>query len=72
VLCNNKGKSALHMAAQYCESLEVLQTVLQIDHSLTKKRVNGPYNDIETTPLGLLCGRSVKVIYNGVLQCMCQ
>jgi hypothetical protein len=77
------------MVAQYCESLEVLQSVLQIDHSLTKRRVVGPY-DIKTTPLGLLCGRSefpsfnkmlsclievdssVRVIYNGVIQCMRQ
>jgi hypothetical protein len=84
--CRKKGP----MVAQYCESLEVLQNILQIDHLLTKKRVNGPYYDIETTPLGLLCGRSeftlfhkmlsclievdstVKVIYDGVLQCMCQ
>jgi hypothetical protein len=58
VLSDHGGKSALHMVAQYSESLDVLQSVLQIDHSLTKKWVNGPYDDIKTAPLGLLCGRS--------------
>jgi hypothetical protein len=66
----------------------VLQSVLKIDPSLTKKRVYGPYNGFETTSLGLLCGRSefsslhkmllcfsevdstVKVIHDGVTQCM--
>jgi ankyrin repeat protein len=90
VLCDYTGKSALHYVAQYSESLEMLQIVLQIDHSLTQKRVVGPYDDIETAPLGLLCGRSdfssfrkmflclievdntVKVIYDGVTQCIRQ
>jgi ankyrin repeat protein len=90
VLCDHSGKSALHMVAQYSESLEVLQSILQIDHSLTSKMVDGPYGEIKTTPLGLLCGRSefpsfqdmvsclididstVKVIYDGVDQCIRQ
>jgi hypothetical protein len=41
VLCDREGKSAFHMVAQYSESLEVLQSVLLIDYSLTKKRVEG-------------------------------
>jgi hypothetical protein len=56
VLCDHLGKSALHMIAQYSESLEVLQRVLQIDHTLTTKRVLGPFEDF-TTALGFLCGR---------------
>jgi hypothetical protein len=39
MLCDHEGKSALHMVVQYSESLEVLQSVLQIDHSPTKKSV---------------------------------
>jgi ankyrin repeat protein len=88
VLCDYTGNSALHMVAQYSESLEMLQSVLQIDHSLTKKRVIGPSG--LTAPLGFLCGRSdfssfhkmllclievdstVSVIYDGVTQCMRQ
>jgi hypothetical protein len=53
VLCGHEGKPALLMVAQYCESLEVLQSVLQIDHSLTKKKGDGQYNQ-KCAPLGLL------------------
>jgi hypothetical protein len=75
VLCDHEGKSSLHMVAQYSESLEVLQSVLQVDHSLTKKKVIGPYvvgpyDDIETTPLGLLCGRSESPSFHEMLLCL--
>jgi hypothetical protein len=70
VLCDYTGKAALHMVAQYSESLEVLQIVLQIDHSLTKKRVVGPYNDIKTAPLGLLCGRCEFPSFHKMLSCL--
>jgi hypothetical protein len=62
VLCDRDGKSALHMVAQYSENREVLQSVLQIDHSLTKKKVaNMAY------PLGLLCGRSEFLSFQKML-----
>jgi ankyrin repeat protein len=70
VLCDHEGWSALHAVAHFSESLEVLQSVLQIDHSLTKKRVNGPYDDLETTPLGLLCGRSEFPSFHKMLSCL--
>jgi hypothetical protein len=73
------------MVALYSESLEVLQSVLQIDHTLTKNRV-----DAGATSLGLLCGRiqfpsfhemvsclievdgTVSVIFDGMVQSMFQ
>jgi ankyrin repeat protein len=70
VLCNRDGKSALHMVAQYSESLEVLQSVLQIDHSLTKKKIIGPYDDFKTAPLGLLCGRSEFSSFHKMFSCL--
>jgi hypothetical protein len=70
VLCDHGSKSALHLVAQYCESLEVLQSVLQIDQSLTKKRSVGPYDGIRTTPLGLLCGRSEFPSFHKMLLCL--
>jgi hypothetical protein len=69
VLCDHEGKSALHMVAQYCESLEVLQSVLQIDHSLTKKKGNGQYGQKFAT-LGSLCGRSVFSSFNKISLCL--
>jgi hypothetical protein len=38
ILCDKRNRCALHFVAQYSESLELLQTVLQIDHTMTKKR----------------------------------
>jgi ankyrin repeat protein len=75
VLCDHSGKSALHMVAQYSESLEVLQSVLQIDHSLTKKTVNGSFENckwviIKTSPLGLLCGRSEFPSFHDMISCL--
>jgi hypothetical protein len=71
VLCGQSGRSALHMVAQYSESLEVLQSVLQIDHSLTKKEVDGPYGGVRmTTPLGLLCGRFEFPSFHDMVSCL--
>jgi hypothetical protein len=58
------------MVVQHCESLEVLQSILQMDHSLTKKSVVGPYNGIETVPLGLLCGRSEFPSFHKMVSCL--
>jgi hypothetical protein len=70
ILCDHNSKSALHMISQHCESLEVLQSVLQIDHSLIKKKVIGPYGAIKATPLGLLCGRSESSSFHRMLLCL--
>jgi hypothetical protein len=61
VLCDRDGKSALHMVAQYSENREVLQNVLQIDHSLTKKKVAN---------MALLCGRSEFLSFQKMLLCL--
>jgi hypothetical protein len=70
VLCDRLGKSALHMIAQYSESLEVLQSVLQIDHTLTTKLVIGPYQGDSTTALGLLCGRHDFPSFHDMFLCL--
>jgi ankyrin repeat protein len=70
VLSDRNGKSALHMVVQHCESLEVLQSILQMDHSLTKKSVVGPYDGSKTTPLGLFCGRSEFPSFHKMLPCL--
>jgi ankyrin repeat protein len=83
VLCDQSGRCTLHLAAQYSESLELLQFILQIDRNMTKARDTID----EVTPLGLLCRRSqfptfhkmvacliaidgsVEVISNGIIEC---
>jgi hypothetical protein len=70
MLCDHEGKSALHMVVQYSESLEVLQSVLQIDHSPTKKRVIGLYGLMKATPLGLLCRRSEFSLFHKMVSCL--
>jgi hypothetical protein len=82
LLCDQSMRCTLHLAAEYSESVELLQTMLQIDHSMTK---SGFY---DTRPLGFLCRRlgfptfhrmivcllevdsSVEVIYNGIIECI--
>jgi ankyrin repeat protein len=84
IMYDLSGRCALHLVAQYSESLELLQNVLQIDHKMTKFVFEG--NDI--TPLGKLCRRphfqtfdkmvlclievdsSVEVISDAIIQCM--
>jgi hypothetical protein len=70
VLCGHSEESALHLVAQYSESLEVLQSVLQIDHTLTSKGVDGPYDNMEALPLGLLCGRSDFPSFDEMFLCL--
>jgi hypothetical protein len=84
VLCDESGKCALHLVAQYSQSLELLEVILQIDHKMTKMAANAE----KITPLGLLCRRphfstfdkmflcliradsTVKEISDGIIQCM--
>jgi hypothetical protein len=70
VLCNDSGKSAIHLVAQYSESLEVLQNVLQIDHTLTRKMVDSPFGGTKTSPLGLLCGRYEFPSFHEMFTCL--
>jgi hypothetical protein len=69
----------------FSESLEMLQSMLQIDHTMTTRKI---VNTSNGTALGLLCARiqfpfikemvvslievdrSVAVIYSGILECM--
>jgi ankyrin repeat protein len=70
ILCGHSGKSALHLVAQYSESLEVLQSVLQIDHTLTRKKVDVPYRRSKVSPLGLLFGRSDFPSFHEMFLCL--
>jgi hypothetical protein len=81
LLCDQSDRCTLHLVAQYSESVELIQTVLQIDSTMTKKLSK------DVTPLGLLSRRyhlstsqmvsclievdsSVKVVYNGAVECI--
>jgi ankyrin repeat protein len=70
ISCGHSEKSALHLVAQYSESLEVLQSVLQIDHTLTRKEVDGPYRRSKVSPLGLLCGRTDFPSFHEMFLCL--
>jgi ankyrin repeat protein len=69
VSSDHSGKSALHIIAQHSESMEMLQSILQMDHSLTKKKVIGPMAG-KATPLGLLSGRSVFPSFDDMIKCL--
>jgi hypothetical protein len=70
ILCGHSDKSALHLVAQYSESLDMLQSVLQIDHTLTGNKVDGPYDNMGTEPLGLLCGRCDFPSFDDMFSCL--
>jgi hypothetical protein len=60
-MCDKRDRCALHLVAQYSESLKLLKDVLQIDHEMTKlvtlvdRSIN--FSDRQITLLGLLCSR---------------
>jgi hypothetical protein len=56
LLCNQKGRCVLHLVVMFSESSELLQSMLQIDHSMTNKKIaKAPMG--RKTALGLLCAR---------------
>jgi hypothetical protein len=57
LLCDQRGRCALHLVAIFSESLELLQSMLQIDHTMTNRMIaNTPVDEVGTA-LGLLCAR---------------
>jgi hypothetical protein len=52
IMRDKGGRCALHLVAQYSESLELLKDILQIDQKMT----NSVF-EAQITPLGLLCSR---------------
>jgi hypothetical protein len=55
--CDKSGRCALHLVAQYSESLELLEDILQIDHKMTKLVFEFEDTGEESTSLGFLCRR---------------
>jgi hypothetical protein len=51
LLCDRSTRCALHLAAEYSESVELLQTILQIDQAMTKNSI------YDLKSLGSLCRR---------------
>jgi hypothetical protein len=57
IMCDESDRCALHLVAQYSESLELLEDILQIDHKMTKMVSEIEDTGVQTTPLGILCSR---------------
>jgi hypothetical protein len=57
IKCDESGKCALHLVAQYSVSLELLEEFLQIDYKMIKMVSKSENAGEETTPLGFLCRR---------------
>jgi hypothetical protein len=57
IICDESSLYALHLVAQYSESLELLEDILQIDHNITKMVSESEDIGEETTLLGFLCRR---------------
>jgi hypothetical protein len=72
LLCDQEGRSVFHLVAMFSESLELLQSMLQIDPTMTKKKLaDAPAGEVDTA-LGLLCKRiefpSFKEMVNSLIQ----
>lgn len=52
-LCDRNGRSALRLVAMFSESFELLQSMLEIEHMATNKRLP----NLPETALGELCRR---------------
>jgi ankyrin repeat protein len=74
LLCDQEGRSVLHLVAMFSESLELLQSMLQIDHTDDKKVADTPAGEVDTA-LCLLCKRlefsSFKEMVNSLIQVDC-
>jgi hypothetical protein len=77
LLCDEDGRSVLHLVVIYLESLELLQSMVQIDPTMTNKKVadTSPAGAEVDTALGLLCKRlgfpSFKEMVNSLIQVDC-
>jgi ankyrin repeat protein len=69
LLCDQSGRCVLHLVAQYSESVELLQIMLQIDHSMTKSIFEDD-NRYDAYPLGLLCQRSKFPTFLEMVTCL--
>jgi hypothetical protein len=68
-LCDQSDKCALHLAAQYSESVELLQTLLQIDETMTKREAEDE-DGFSPTPIGLLCRRREFPTFHKMVACL--
>jgi hypothetical protein len=68
LLCDQSGRCTLHLAAQYSDSVELLQMILQIDQTMTKSLCK----DDVMTPLGPLCRRLELTTFNEMFTCLIQ
>jgi hypothetical protein len=61
----------LHLAAEYSESIELLQILFQLDKSVAKIMAGSHYEDqTPHTPLGILCGRKESTARMDMIQCL--
>jgi hypothetical protein len=70
LLCDQSGRCALHLVAQYSESVELLQCILQMDSTMTKRHFDESGTGEETTPLGLLCRRLEFPTFDKMVSCL--
>jgi hypothetical protein len=68
ILYEGSGRCALHLVAQYSESLELLENILRIDHKMTKVVFTGK----NISPLGLLCKSRHFPTFDAMILCLTQ
>jgi ankyrin repeat protein len=67
---DQSGRSALHLVTQNSESMKLLECILKIDGTLTKKKQRVVSTQRGFTPLGLLCRRLHFPTFDEMLACL--
>jgi hypothetical protein len=70
IMCDESGRCALHLVAQYSESIDLLQDILRIDHKMTKMVCEIEDTGEGIIPLGLLCRRSHFATFDEMVSCL--
>jgi ankyrin repeat protein len=68
--CDESGRCALHLVAQYSESLELLEDILQTDHKMYLQLQEIEDTEEESTPLGFLCSRLHFPTFDAMVLCL--
>mmetsp|Transcript_32284 Transcript_32284/g.30779 ORF Transcript_32284/g.30779 Transcript_32284/m.30779 type:complete len:659 (+) Transcript_32284:169-2145(+) len=64
----NYPSHPLHLVAEYSESTELLQILLQLDESVIK--IKAADYGVPHTPLGILCGRGESSVMTDMIACL--
>jgi hypothetical protein len=69
-ICDQSGRCGLHFVAQYSNSVELLQSILQVDCKMTEAPFDPSDIGSDISTLGLLCSRSEFPTFDRMVSCL--